>query len=146
MDLAIKLSIENVCNKNGGPFGAVITDQDGKIISQGVNMVVKNNDPTAHAEIIAIRNACKILDTFCLENYSIYSSTEPCPMCYSAIRWARIDKIYYGNDRNDAEKIGFSDKDIYDEIENRNLNMIKIKDKNAIKAFELWKESNGIKY
>lgn len=146
MDLAIELSIKNVLDNNGGPFGAVIVDKNGNIISQGVNQVVKNNDPTAHAEIIAIRNACEHLKTFSLENCIIYSSTEPCPMCYSALRWARIDKIFYANDRNDAAKIGFSDKNIYDEIENRKLNTIKIKNTNAINAFQLWSESNGIHY
>lgn len=146
MELAIELSIKNVLDKKGGPFGAVIMDNKGNIISCGVNQVVNTNDPTAHAEIIAIRNACEKLKTFVLEDCTIYSSTEPCPMCYSAIRWAKIKTIYYANDRNDAEKIGFNDKNIYNDIENRKLGMIKIHDTNAIKAFELWTLSDSTRY
>jgi len=146
MELAVELSIKNVLDKNGGPFGAVIMDNKGGIISCGVNQVVNTNDPTAHAEIIAIRNACEKLKTFTLEDCIIYSSTEPCPMCYSAIRWAKIRTIYFANDRHDAEKIGFNDKNIYNDIENRELGMIKIHHPNAIKAFELWALSDSTRY
>ena len=107
MKRAIELSIQNIKN-NGGPFGCIIVKEN-KIIAEGVNRVTFNNDPTAHAEIIAIRNACKKLNTFNLEKCELYTSCEPCPMCLSAIYWSHIDKIYYGNSRLDASKIGFDD-------------------------------------
>ena len=105
-------------NKNeGGPFGAVITDKEGNIIAKGNNMVLKNNDPTAHAEITVIRDACQKLNTYDLSGYILYTSCEPCPMCLSAIIWANIKKCYYGNDRKDAAWIGFRDDAIYNFIE-----------------------------
>lgn len=143
IDQAIQLSIENVLTNNGGPFGAVIVSSENKIISSGCNLVTTNNDPTAHAEITAIRDACKKLKTPFLENCTIYTSCEPCPMCYGAIKWAKINKIYYANTRKDAKNIGFDDDMIYDDIINKTQNMIHIKNTNAIKAFELW--SNSVK-
>lgn len=114
MRKAIALSIENVKN-GGGPFGAVIV-KDGKIIAHGVNRVTANNDPTAHAEISAIRAACEKLHTFDLSGCEIYTSCEPCPMCLGAIYWAHLDKIYYGNNKHDAADIGFDDSFIYNEM------------------------------
>ena len=114
MRRAIELS-ENSVRNGGGPFGAVIA-KDGEIIAEGSNKVTINNDPTAHAEVCAIRNACKILKTFELANCVIYTSCEPCPMCLGAIYWARLSKIFYANDRKDAAEIGFDDDFIYEEI------------------------------
>lgn len=111
---AISLADNNVRN-GGGPFGAVIV-KDGKVVATGVNRVTANNDPTAHAEVSAIRNACKKLKTFDLSGCEIYSSCEPCPMCLGAIYWSRIKKIYYGNSKADAKDIGFDDSFIYDEL------------------------------
>ena len=137
---AIRLSIENVKN-GGGPFGAVIVKDD-QIIATGVNRVTANHDPTAHAEVSAIREACRRLDTFDLEGCEIYTSCEPCPMCLGAIYWAHIDKIYYGNNKTDAAAIGFDDSFIYDELalprEERQKAMVKLLPEEAIAAFELW--------
>ena len=149
MARAIELSIESV-NKGGGPFGSVIT-KDNKIISEGNNRVTTNNDPTAHGEIVAIRTACKILNVFNLAGCELYSTCEPCPMCLSAIYWARIDKIFYANTRNDAQKIDFDDSLIYSElqknIKKRKISMIQMMRNEALKAFELWdKKIDKIKY
>ena len=149
MKRAIDLSIQNIKN-NGGPFGCVIV-KDNNIIAEGVNRVTFNNDPTAHAEIVAIRNACNKLNTFNLERCELYSSCEPCPMCLSAIYWSHIDKVYYGNSREDAAKIKFDDKFIYDELllnmEERKIPISQISRDEAIKAFNLWEnEENKIKY
>ena len=116
MHEAIRLSIENVQSSNGGPFGAVIV-KNGEIIATGVNEVTKSNDPTAHAEIIAIRNACKTLDSFQLDDCEIYCSCEPCPMCLGAIYWARPKAIYFANTKTDATEINFDDNYIYQELE-----------------------------
>ena len=116
MHEAIRLSIENVQSINGGPFGAVIV-KNGEIIATGVNEVTKSNDPTAHAEIIAIRNACKTLDSFQLDDCEIYCSCEPCPMCLGAIYWARPKAIYFANTKTDATEINFDDNYIYQELE-----------------------------
>ena len=113
---AIRLSIRNVQLSNGGPFGAVIV-KNGKIIATGVNEVTKSNDPTAHAEIIAIRNACKTLDSFQLDDCEIYCSCELCPMCLGAIYWARPKAIYFANTKTDATEINFDDNYIYQELE-----------------------------
>ena len=108
MERAIELSIESI-KSGGGPFGSVIVKDD-KIVSEGMNRVTVSNDPTAHGEIVAIRDACKKLNTFDLSNSYLYSSCEPCPMCMSAIYWSRINKVYYANTRDDAKKIDFDDK------------------------------------
>jgi len=143
---AIRLSIENVNYGNGGPFGAVIV-KDNKIIARGVNRVTSDNDPTAHAEIVAIRNACKELGSFQLTGCEIYTSCEPCPMCLGAIYWARPDKLYYANTKKDAAEIDFDDDFIYQELElpygERKLKTIQLLRDEAIEAFELWKNSNN---
>jgi len=149
MKLAIDLSIKNI-EKGGGPFGAVIV-KDGEIIAASANSVTIDNDPTAHAEVNAIREACKKLKTFDLSGCEIYSSCEPCPMCLGAIYWARIDKLYFANTKNDADAIGFSDNFIYDEIakpySERNLKTENLMREDAIKAFELWSQTeNKIEY
>ena len=146
---AIELSIKSV-DSGTGPFGAVIV-QDNKIISEGFNIVTSSNDPTSHAEIVAIRKACKDLNNFSLEGCDLYTTCEPCPMCLSAIYWARIDKIYYANTRKDAQKIDFSDSMIYEElnktIKDRKIPMHQMMREEAIKAFELWdKKTDKVKY
>jgi len=143
MRKAIALSLRNIVN-GGGPFGAVIV-KDGKIVSTGVNRVTTSTDPTAHAEINAIRKAAKKLGTFDLSGCEIYTSCEPCPMCLGAVYWAHLDKMYYGNTKTDAKKIGFDDSFIYDEIdlkpENRRLQSVQLLPDEAIKAFESWENS-----
>lgn len=140
---------KGIDNKEGGPFGAVIIDKDGNIISNGNNKVIKEKDPTAHAEIIAIREACKKLDTYDLSNCIIYTSCEPCPMCLSAIIWANIKEVYYGCTKEDAGKIGFRDDIIYDYLKGKNKELIKLKQMNreeCIKVFEKYKKNDGIIY
>ena len=146
---AITLSIESI-KTGGGPFGSVIV-KNGKIISEGFNKVTSTNDPTAHGEIVAIREACKKLNNFSLSGSELYSTCEPCPMCLSAIYWARIDKIYYANTREDARKIDFDDSLIYSEfkknINERKIPMIQMMRNEALKAFELWdKKIDKVKY
>ena len=144
MRKAIELSIANVKNNTGGPFGAVIV-RNGEIIATGANSVTNKNDPTAHAEVEAIRNACQILGTFQLDDCEIYTSCEPCPMCLGAIYWSRPKAVYYGNTKKDAAKINFDDQFIYDELDlpltQRNLKMTQLLPEEAIEAFELWKNS-----
>ena len=149
MKRAIELSVESV-NNGGGPFGSIIVKDD-KIIAEGSNKVTSNNDPTAHGEIVAVREACKKLNDFSLNGCELYSTCEPCPMCLSAIYWARIDKIYYANTREDARKIDFDDSLIYTElqknIDKRKIPMIQILRNEALKAFELWdKKKVKVKY
>ena len=149
MKRAIELSIESV-NNGGGPFGCIIV-KDNKIISEGSNKVTSSNDPTAHGEIVAIREACKKLNNFSLNGCELYSNCEPCPMCLSAIYWARINKIYYANTREDAQKIDFDDSFIYSEfqknINQRKIPMFQTMRNEALKAFELWdKRKDKIKY
>ena len=149
MKRAIELSVDSV-NNGGGPFGSVIV-KDNKIIAEGSNKVTSNNDPTAHGEIVAIREACKKLNNFSLNQCELYSTCEPCPMCLSAIYWARIDKIYYANTRDDARKIDFDDSLIYTELQKninkRKIPMIQIMRNDALKAFELWdKKKDKVKY
>jgi len=149
MKKAIELSIKSV-NNGGGPFGSVIVKGD-KIIAEGSNKVTSNNDPTAHGEIVAIREACKKLNNFSLNGSELYSTCEPCPMCLSAIYWARIDKIYYANTREDARKIDFDDSLIYTElqknIDKRKIPMIQMMRNEALKAFEMWdKKTDKVKY
>ena len=137
---AIELSMISL-KEDGGPFGCVIV-KNNEIISEGFNEVTNKNDPTAHAEIVAIRNACNKLNTFTLKGTQMFTSCEPCPMCLSAIYWSHIDKIYYGNNRKDAAKIGFDDSYIYDELSidlnKRKIPLEQINEKEAIKAFEEW--------
>lgn len=139
---AIRLSVENVHNC-GGPFGAVVV-KDGEVIARGVNRVTVLNDPTAHAEVSAIREAAKRLGTFDLSGCEIYTSCEPCPMCLGAIYWSRISKVYYGNTKDDALKIGFDDSFIYDELARdkafRHLKSEQILRDEAQQAFVDWSE------
>ena len=149
MKRAIELSIKSV-NNGGGPFGCVIV-KNNKIISEGSNKVTSSKDPTAHGEIVAIREACKKLNDFSLKGCELYSNCEPCPMCLSAIYWARIEKIYYANTREDAQKIDFDDSLIYSEfkktIKERKIPMIQMMRSEALKAFELWdKKTDKVKY
>ena len=149
MKRAIELSIKSV-NNNGGPFGSVIV-KDNKIIAEGSNKVTSTYDPTAHGEIVAIREACKKLNNFSLKGCELYSTCEPCPMCLSAIYWARVDKIYYANTREDARKIDFDDSLIYTElqknIDERKISMTQMMRDEALKAFELWdKKTDKVKY
>ena len=149
MAKAIELSI-NSANTIGGPFGSVIV-KDNKIIAEGSNKVTFSNDPTAHGEVVAIREACKKLKTFDLSGCEIYTSCEPCPMCLSAIYWSRLDKIYYANTREDAKTIDFDDSFIYLEIPkkiaDRKIKMTQMLRDDALKAFEIWdKKVDKIKY
>lgn len=142
MNEAIQMSQESVKN-GGGPFGAVIV-KNGKIIAKASNKVTQENDPTAHAEVTAIRTAAKKLNTFNLSGCEIYTSCEPCPMCLGAIYWARLDKIYFANTKADAKDIGFDDSFIYKEIElpvdKRSIPNIQIMRHEALKVFKEWEE------
>ena len=144
MQEAIRLSIANVEEGKGGPFGAIVV-KDGKIIARGVNRVTTNNDPTAHAEVVAIREACKFLNTFQLDGCEIYTSCEPCPMCLGAIYWARPDKLFYANSKEDAANIQFDDQFIYEEIAKpvteRKLFTRQILRDEALEAFDKWAKS-----
>ena len=146
---AIELSIRSA-ETIGGPFGCVIV-KDNKIISEGSNKVTSTNDPTAHGEIVAIREACLKLSTFNLSGCELYSTCEPCPMCLSAIYWSHIDRVFYANTRDDARNIDFDDNFIYSEInkkiEDRKIKMIQIHRDEALKAFKIWDEkTDKIKY
>ena len=142
MQMAIDLSIENVAN-GGGPFGAVIV-RNGEVVATGTNRVTANNDPTAHAEVMAIRNACTKLGTFQLTDCTIYSSCEPCPMCLSALYWAGVKRICYGNTKDDAKAIDFDDSFIYDQLElsyaERSIKCEHFMRDNALAAFRKWDE------
>ena len=146
---AIELSIESAKSK-GGPFGSVIV-KNNKIIAEGSNKVTMNNDPTAHGEIVAIRDACQKLNTFDLSECDLYSSCEPCPMCLSAIYWARIKNVFYANTRIDAKAIEFDDSFIYSEInkdlKNRKIKMLQMHREEALEAFKIWEnKKDKIKY
>lgn len=144
MQEAIRLSIGNVEEGNGGPFGAVVV-KEGKIIARGVNQVTATNDPTAHAEVVAIRNACAALNSFQLAGCEIYASCEPCPMCLAAIYWARPAKLYYACSKEDAAAINFDDAFIYDEIarpvSERKIFTRQILREEALEAFIKWSAS-----
>lgn len=144
MRIAIRLSEQNVLQGIGGPFGAVVV-KDGKIIAKSGNKVTTSNDPTAHAEVSAIRLACKKLKTFDLSGAIIYTSCEPCPMCLGAIYWSRIEIIYYGNTKADAAAINFDDKFIYDELDKpmseRQLPIKQLLRDESLQAFRLWEQS-----
>lgn len=139
---AIRLSIQMMRRGKGGPFGAVVV-KDGKIVGRGCNQVTSTNDPTAHAEIVAIREACRRLKTFKLEGCDLFTSCEPCPMCLSAIYWARVRTVYYGNTRKDAARIAFDDDFIYRQValpvRKRDLAMKQLLRKEALAAFAEWK-------
>lgn len=139
---AIKLSQQGIRNNDGGPFGCIIVKGD-EIIGRGNNRVTSTNDPTAHAEVVAIREACKNLNSFQLEECEIYTSCEPCPMCLGAIYWARPKVIYYANNRQDAANIGFDDSMIYDEmkaaVESRKIPILCLGREEALKVFEEWR-------
>jgi guanine deaminase len=144
MQRAIALSRENVRSGVGGPFAALVV-KDGAIVATGVNQVTATLDPTAHAEVVAIRSACQTLGTFQLSGCELYTTCEPCPMCMGAIYWARFDKVYYANTRADAAKIGFDDSLIYEElalpIESRKIAMEQMMRDEALAAFREWEQS-----
>lgn len=146
MERAIQLSLENVRSGRGGPFGCVIA-KDGDLIAEGVNEVTASNDPTAHAEILAIRRASQKLGCFELAGCELYSSCEPCPMCLSAIYWARIERIYFANLTADAARIGFDDSAIYAELKRspaqRRIQMIQMMREEALAAFREWETQPG---
>ena len=153
MNKYMKLVKENaekgIRNNEGGPFGAVITDKNGNIIANGNNKVLKDIDPTAHAEIVAIREACKKLNTYDLSDYILYTSCEPCPMCLSAIIWSNIKKVYFGCTKKDAGDIGFRDDMIYEYLKGNNKNLIYLEEmdrEECLKTFEEYKNQNGIIY
>jgi tRNA(Arg) A34 adenosine deaminase TadA len=143
MQLAIRLATENVLSGAGGPFGAVIA-KDGKIVATGVNTVTAANDPTAHAEVNAIREACQALGSFQLPGCVLYSSCEPCPMCLGAIYWVRLDSMFFGNTCHDAAEVGFDDSFIYEELRvptgQRKLSMVRLLPDKAIESFRAWQE------
>ena len=150
MARAIQLSIDNVVSGQGGPFGAVIV-RNGDIVAEGVNRVTADSDPTAHAEMVAIRQACRKLRVFQLTDCEIYTSCEPCPMCLGAIYWARLARVYFGNLASDASKIGFDDSFIYREIAQvlpqRSIPMIPLMREQALAAFRAWEaKANKILY
>ena len=142
MQMAIELSVTNI-DEGGGPFGAVIV-KDGRVVATGANRVVPTNDPTAHAEVMAIRNACRELNTFDLSGCTVYASCEPCPMCLSAIYWAGISRICYVNTKRDAAAISFDDSFIYDQLElkydERSIKCEHFMRSDALRAFKKWEE------
>lgn len=140
MTLGINEARKTMNENKGGPFGAVITDKNGNIISVASNLVLESHDPTAHAEVMAIRCASKKLGTHDLSNCVLYATGYPCPMCISAIIWANIKEVYYGTDLNDASKIGFRDDFIYDFIKNKDSNILDIKQISREKCLELFNE------
>jgi tRNA(Arg) A34 adenosine deaminase TadA len=150
MRRAIALSRQGMAEGRGGPFGAVVVS-GGRIVGEGANQVTSTNDPTAHAEVVAIRAACATLGTFDLSGCEIYASCEPCPMCLAAIYWARIGRIYYGNGRADAARIGFDDAEIYAEVaralEQRTLPLVPLLPEEAGAAFDEWeRKADKVRY
>ena len=145
LNLAIKIARENVLSGNGGPFGAVIT-KNGELLATGVNCVTSINDPTAHAEVTAIRNACSKLNSFQLDGCTIYSSCEPCPMCLGAIYWARPERLIFAASKDDAASVGFDDSFIYEEIpkasHERKMITIQVLLEEGYTPFDEWKKSN----
>jgi guanine deaminase len=140
---AVRISVQKMRANEGGPFGAVVV-QDGRIVSRGWNRVTSTNDPTAHAEVIAIREACKKLGSFRLDDCELFTSCEPCPMCLSAIYWARLKAVYFANTKKDAARVGFDDAFLYREmsrpISQRKIPMKQLLRAAAIKAFEAWEK------
>jgi len=150
MQRAIELSLDNVRSGAGGPFAALVV-RDGAILATGTNQVTTSQDPTAHAEVVAIRGACQAIHNFQLSGCELYTTCEPCPMCMGAIYWARLARVYYANTRDDAAKIGFDDSFIYDQlvmpIEKRKIPMIGMMREQAIEAFHEWEKSQTkVKY
>lgn len=145
---AIGLAESNASSVTGGPFGAVIV-RDGKVVAEASNTVTVDNDPTAHAEVNAIRKACAVLGTFDLSGCELYTSCEPCPMCLAACYWAHIDKVYYAADRNDAAAAGFDDSDIYREVAlpvgSRKIPFVHIMEKDGLRPFMLWASNDNKK-
>ena len=149
MKIAEECAERGVSAGEGGPFGAVIVDKEGNIISKGNNMVLKNNDPTAHAEVNAIREACRKLGTYDLSEYILYTSCEPCPMCLSAIIWANIKEVYYACTKEDAGEIGFRDDIIYEYLKGNKRDLIQLEQidrEDCIGLFKKYKEENKIIY
>jgi guanine deaminase len=144
MQISIEIALEGIEKKSHGPFGAVIV-RGNDLIGLGTNQVTSTNDPTAHAEINAIRDACKKLNTFSLKGHAIYTSCEPCPMCLGAIYWARLDKIFYGATRSDAARVNFDDHQFYEEIKKpplkRSIPMTQIMRNECVKIFDAWREN-----
>jgi len=145
MEEAIRIGLDGVRDNEGGPFGAVVV-KDGEIIGRGNNQVTSTNDPTAHAEVMAIRDACSKLGTFQLDGCEIYTSCEPCPMCLGAIYWARPDKLYYACTKADASEIGFDDGFIYEELElpldQRKIPFTQLLREEALELFKEWTEKD----
>ncbi|WP_179021958.1 nucleoside deaminase [Winogradskyella forsetii] len=141
MQEAVNAALKGMNNNEGGPFGCVIV-KDGKIVGRGNNKVTSTNDPTAHGEVMAIRDACKNLNSFQLDGCELYTSCEPCPMCLGAIYWSRVDKVYYGSTQVDAANIGFDDQFIYDEIPlpyaERKIPFLQLAHDIALKPFQEW--------
>ena len=149
MEIAKNCANIGIEKGEGGPFGAVIVDKSGNVISKGNNIVIKTKDPTAHAEIVAIREACKKLNSYDLSEYVLYTTAEPCPMCLSAIIWANIKEVYYGCSRKDAGEIGFRDDMIYEYLKGKNQQVIRLKEidkKECKEVFERYKDIGGILY
>ncbi|HEU5340364.1 nucleoside deaminase [Edaphobacter sp.] len=146
MEKAIALATENVTSGRGGPFGAVVV-RDGKVVATGVNLVTATNDPTAHAEVTAVRNACEALGSFQLNGCSIYTSCEPCPMCLAAIYWARCDAIFYGSTAADAAAAGFDDEFLYEEMKRpvgaRKIPAVNLLPEKARASFDVWRKQAG---
>ena len=146
MERAIQLSVDNVRSGRGGPFGAVIV-RDGDIVATGTNQVTSTLDPTAHAEVVAIRAACQAIRNFQLRGCELFTTCEPCPMCMGAAYWARLDKVYFGGTRADAAKIGFDDSFIYDEltapIAARKIPMVPLMREQALEAFREWERTEN---
>lgn len=144
MQQAIDLATENVTSGRGGPFGCVIV-KDGEVVATGTNQVTASNDPTAHAEVTAIRNACAALGTFVLDGCEVYTSCEPCPMCLAALYWSRCKAIYYGNNAQDAAKVGFDDSFLYDEVKKpmneRSIPIERMCPEEAWASFAAWEKS-----
>ncbi|CAM3622832.1 nucleoside deaminase [Brevibacillus invocatus] len=146
MDQAISLALENVLNSHGGPFGAVII-RDGQVVGTGRNEVTTNNDPTAHAEVQAIRDACRNLNTFQLTDCELYTSCEPCPMCLGAIYWARLHKVYFSGTKEEAAQAGFDDHFIYEQIEqpfeSRSIPFERVQPEKGKEPFRAWTSSQS---
>ena len=144
MQRAIELSLENVRSGAGGPFAALVV-RDGSILATGTNQVTALQDPTAHAEVVAIRGACQVVRNFQLSDCELFTTCEPCPMCMGAIYWARLAKVYYANTRDDAARIGFDDSLIYDQLllplDQRKIPMVPLMREQALEAFREWEKS-----